>query len=545
VRVSRLRVSRRFSIALVLAIAATLTVAPVSASAEAPAPETVEAEITLDEELVDAADGRRRTEPTEASITFNSLWLTLSSPADEVVIRTSVDGETWDPWTSLGMLDSEDGPDEGTDEAAATEVELEQVSELLWADEANWFQLEVPADVDEVDVRLIDTEGLNESILARAARTLKPRSAPAEASSHPSWINPRSAWGAASPTNGTRAASQGVSLTVVHHTATSNDYTRAQVPARIRSMQSYHQGLGWTDLGYNVVIDRFGGVWEGRAGGLDRAIIGAHASGFNTGSFGVSVIGNFVNVNPTQASLDSLARVIGWKATIHGFDPGGTVHFNGARRPVVLGHRDVGQTACPGRIANYFSQIRSSARAQAFPFKDISGNTHAPAIMRLSELKNASGQAIVSGYSDGTFRPDRAISRAEVATLLARLLDLDPIPGQRFADVPRGSTHEGAINARVDRGILKGYDTGRFHPNEPLRRDHMAVILERGCKRITRSSIDQGFVDVPSRYRAEINGLARANVTNGCATNPLRYCPDRSVNRGEMASFLDRARPLR
>ncbi|MEZ5239760.1 MAG: N-acetylmuramoyl-L-alanine amidase [Microthrixaceae bacterium] len=103
-------------------------------------------------------------------------------------------------------------------------------------------------------------------------------------------------------------------LAVVHHSVSSNSYSQAQVPSVIRGIQAYHMdGRGWDDIGYNFVVDRYGGIWEGRGGGATEPVVGAHASGFNTGTVGVMLLGDFSSAQPTSASVQSAGRVIGWK----------------------------------------------------------------------------------------------------------------------------------------------------------------------------------------------------------------------------------------
>ena len=68
----------------------------------------------------------------------------------------------------------------------------------------------------------------------------------------------------------------------VHHTVNANGYSRAEVPGILRSIYAYHtQSLGWSDVGYNFLVDKFGRIWEGRAGGVDRPVVGAHTLGYN------------------------------------------------------------------------------------------------------------------------------------------------------------------------------------------------------------------------------------------------------------------------
>ena len=84
-----------------------------------------------------------------------------------------------------------------------------------------------------------------------------------------------------------------VHMVFVHHTDTPNGYAPGDVPAIIRSIYTYHvRSNGWNDIGYNFLVDAYGRVFEGRAGGIDRPVIGAQTQGFNTGSVGIAVIGN-------------------------------------------------------------------------------------------------------------------------------------------------------------------------------------------------------------------------------------------------------------
>jgi hypothetical protein len=141
---------------------------------------------------------------------------------------------------------------------------------------------------------------------------------------------------------------------VVHHTAGTNSYTADQVPSVIRGIYAYHaDARGWGDIGYNVLVDKFGRAWEGRAGGLDRAIVGGHAVGVNSTMFGISVMGNYEVAAMTSAASDTLSRVIGWKLGLHGVVPSSST---------VIGHRDVAQTACPGRnLYGLLPKLRTAA----------------------------------------------------------------------------------------------------------------------------------------------------------------------------------------
>jgi hypothetical protein len=151
-----------------------------------------------------------------------------------------------------------------------------------------------------------------------------------------------------------------VAFALVHHTAGSNSYGPAASAAIVRGIELYHvRGNGWNDIGYNFLVDRYGQVFEGRAGGIDRNVIGAQAEGFNTGSVGVAVIGNYSSTQMTPAAEQALAALLAWRLDVAHVDPlgfvtwisGGNAKFPRGT-PVLLrtisGHRDTGFTSCPG-----------------------------------------------------------------------------------------------------------------------------------------------------------------------------------------------------
>ena len=162
---------------------------------------------------------------------------------------------------------------------------------------------------------------------------------------------------------------------LVHHTAGTNSYTRAESAAIVRGIQLYHvRGNGWDDIGYNFLVDRYGQVFEGRFGGVDKNVIGAHAEGFNTGSVGVALLGNYGSTGMTAAARSALVRLLAWRLDVAHVDPlsaftwpsGGNPRFP-TGVPVFLrpvsGHRDVGFTSCPGSVV--YAQLNLLARAVA------------------------------------------------------------------------------------------------------------------------------------------------------------------------------------
>src|SRR5439155_1091200 len=153
---------------------------------------------------------------------------------------------------------------------------------------------------------------------------------------------------------------KGVYFAVVHHTAGSNSYSQAASAAVVRGIELFHvRANGWNDIGYNFLVDKYGRVFEGRAGGIARNVIGAHAEGFNAGSVGVAVIGNYSSTSISPAAEHTLAQLLAWRLDVAHVDPLGLVSWISGGNPeyprgtpvllrAISGHRDTGFTSCPG-----------------------------------------------------------------------------------------------------------------------------------------------------------------------------------------------------
>ncbi|WP_175408255.1 peptidoglycan recognition protein [Streptomyces sp. TRM64462] len=153
-----------------------------------------------------------------------------------------------------------------------------------------------------------------------------------------------------------------VKAAVIHHTSTPNGYDCASVPRTLRGLYAGHAyGRDWDDIGYNFLVDACGTIYEGRAGGVDRAVVGAHTKGFNEGTVGIAAIGTFTEGEAVpEPMLDAIARLVAWKLDPYGPDPRGTVALvstndesrfpegTTARLPIVGGHTDGYPTRCPG-----------------------------------------------------------------------------------------------------------------------------------------------------------------------------------------------------
>ena len=169
---------------------------------------------------------------------------------------------------------------------------------------------------------------------------------------------------------------------VVHHTAGTNNYTAAQSASIVAGIYYYHAvTLDWGDIGYNFLVDKYGQVFEGRYGTLSSAagkmVIGGHARGVNTGTMGISMMGNYVSTSPTDVQIDRVGKMAGWFLkrsgvtnasasasftilTTEKYKAGQVVNL-----PRILAHRDVGYTTCPGDGGySKMGQIRSVAQSQ-------------------------------------------------------------------------------------------------------------------------------------------------------------------------------------
>ncbi len=164
-------------------------------------------------------------------------------------------------------------------------------------------------------------------------------------------IYTREQWGADESLRDGRPSYGSISAGFVHHTVNANDYHRDDVAGIIRSIYAYHtQSRGWSDIGYNFVVDKFGRIWEGRYGGVARPVVGAHTLGYNDDSFAMSAIGNYETAHPSDAMLRAYGALFAWKLGLAGIDPTDmSQNVAGDTFAAINGHRDAGQTACPGR----------------------------------------------------------------------------------------------------------------------------------------------------------------------------------------------------
>jgi peptidoglycan/xylan/chitin deacetylase (PgdA/CDA1 family) len=177
-------------------------------------------------------------------------------------------------------------------------------------------------------------------------------------------------------------------------------------------------------------------------------------------------------------------------------------------------------------------------RSDGSVFRDVSPTSvHGPAIARLAEL------GIARGCGDGKYCPSGLVTRAQMASFLQRALGLPAGPEDGFVDVAPGSAHASAIGALAAAGVTVGCtDDGRSYcPNEDIRRDQMASLLQRAF--VLPPGREDRFGDVVpgSTHAAAIGAVHEAGITVGCTPDGRSYCPAAPVDRAQMASLLVRA----
>jgi hypothetical protein len=275
---------------------------------------------------------------------------------DEVQIREERAGE-WGEWTTL-HVDPDHGPDPGTPEAERSRPGTDP-----WVSTADAVQARVVTQTGTLATApLLDVVDPGESA-ADAPVTEGPGAASARAV-RPT-IYTRAQWGADERLRDDYIGMGEVRAAVVHHTAGSNNYSASDVPAIIRGIYRYHvTGNGWDDIGYNFLIDKWGRIWEGRYGGVDKPVVGAHALGVNSQTYGASILGDFTSTAPTSAALTAQAKLAAWKLGLSYIDPTARTTLDGyGTFPTVNGHRDTYSTSCPGqKVYDKLPWIRSRAR---------------------------------------------------------------------------------------------------------------------------------------------------------------------------------------
>lgn len=288
-----------------------------------------------------------------------------------LAVRSRRPDGNWSAWTPL-VSDPDERPDTGAEGGGRTGIGP------IWLGSDGAERVEIRVD-----------SGRLPGFRLRHMRWTGPvagRSRPAGAAVAQPGIQSRAAWGAPpwKSTNsgcldGPKVASE-LSFAVIHHTVNSNSYTADEVPGLLQSIYAFHTGsMGWCDVAYNFIVDRFGTIWQGRSGDAAEPVIGGHARGFNTGSVGISLLGQYepgaspAAVQPSTPQMDAVRNLVAWTFAGAGLSPastvtvtsGGSSKFAAGQRVTierVAGHRDISYTACPGQhVYDRLDWLRGSA----------------------------------------------------------------------------------------------------------------------------------------------------------------------------------------
>ncbi|MET7516151.1 N-acetylmuramoyl-L-alanine amidase [Streptomyces sp. NPDC005480] len=366
----------------------------------------------------------RSTEPfSMLGVTWSDPDATLGDGTAEIRTRSAETGR-WSAWRTLEL--DVHAPESGPDR---TKAGVRGGTQPLWVGTSDGVQARVTGTKLPAGLR-VDLVDPDAGARVSAESTEKTASAAGQPD-----ITSRAGWGAdesivADPptyTTDTKAV-------FVHHTAGTNDYTCAESASIIRGILTYHvKSNGWNDIGYNFLVDKCGTVFEGRAGGVDKPVYGAHTYGFNTDTSGVAVLGDFNTATSTPAVRDAIAQLAAWKLGLYGINPADSIVMaagadNGkftqgqlVTMNRISGHRDGYPTECPGNnLYGDLPAIRTLAASKNSPAKgaDVNGDGHADLAAGIpkataNNLAGAGQVTVVPGARTSPYAANKAVVTQE------------------------------------------------------------------------------------------------------------------------------------
>ena len=245
----------------------------------------------------------------------------------------------------------------------------------------------------------------------------------------------------------------------VHHTVNANNYKKRDVPAILRGIYAYHtKSRGWSDIGYNFLVDRFGRIWEGRFGGVDRPVVGAHTLGYNDDAFAMSAIGNYEEVQPSQAMVEAYGALFAWKLSLHGVKAGSKQQYVTSRTfAAINGHSDADATACPGKyLYQKIPEIRNLAKQAQVGFSgrqlesDVAAGEQPDIFVR--RASDGKGMLIPIKETDSGFTAGKAIPLAVNLGGVSRILSAGDWDRDGESDLITRRKSDGRLSLRLGLG---------------------------------------------------------------------------------------------
>ena len=539
--------------------------------------------------------------PLEIDATAAGLSWEGSGAPDGAWIRASSNGTDWGPSVEL-----HEDPDHGPDPGGREDALARDGTDPVWVGESRFIQYKVDGRGVGLQAEYVETAGRNlsnwEKVRLFFNRIALGRRSPAVAQPDQPVMVSREEWGGDACLGSVapdRDYADRVELAFIHHTdhgSTSNGYGPNEGRDLVYAICSYHVNVReWSDIGYNFLVDKYGTIYEGRGGGIEAGVIGAHTGGFNSYSTGIAFVGDHTASAPTDAAQVALRRLAAWKLDVHHVDPRGTVTVEslGSTKypeetvvtfPTVAGHRDASLTSCPGgacyALLDWFrtgiaaeggpkifggwpdrSFVDGSPQAGyepvSIPFRftepmrwTLVVQDEAGALMMRADGEGESAAVIWDGTLEGTPVPvGRYLVRVDAVPLSDGMAPRFSVFDFRVGFTPpfrddEGSVHEADIGVISEKGITRGCGPELYCPGGTVNRWQMALFLTRlhaAAGFGLPDGSDQIFADIaelPAEHQTAINQLSRLGVTQG--TSPTTFDPGATVTRRQMALFLTR-----
>lgn len=563
--------------------------------------------VILDQVLADLApvtndpDGPLRRIEDVAATMIGCTW--QGEAPEEVWVRGRAEDGTWSPW-----LEAERAFDPETGDAAdgtepswlggsfAVDVRASRGAEDVTGELTAHIVTTSPRKQDNGTALFTAGAGVGATGRVGAVGAISSTAGTSIGPNAPTVIS-RAQWGADESLVRSVSTSSSLKGVVLHHTAGANSYSQAESAQQVRGILSYHtKTLGWSDIGYNFLIDRYGQVFEARHGGMINNVVGAHALGFNTGTCGVSVMGDFTSAAPPQVAIDAAMSVAAWKllGTMRADiseKVSYTVGISGTRFPKgstqslprFYAHRDVGTTACPGAAfygrmstmrTDLQRRIDTGWRGHFDAFRTAGGGDVLGSVKKVAHPK---GSYTLTVLTKGIILSDGLKNSVAYATPFADSwkpewgrptsgpVTSDSVSVQdfqngyatdaggtvvfkkpTFRDVPATRTLFAEIEELAATGVVEGWTlpdgTREFRPGANNLRDAMVTYIYRAMGSPAYSPPAKSpFTDVPTSmvFYKEICWAHSRGIAQGWPDGTFR--PLAPVQRDAVAAFLYRA----